>query len=198
MWKRKDTKRTNMGLFTKLFSKSKKNQPTVQHPIQISSECQQLMELDVLIKSITSGNRYVARSEYRKKADEYAKTVEYFNVLKNSGMLGDYCAKNGFKTFLITPILTEYENLTDVVDKANDAYIQNAMNEDKEYLDNILHEVDPNILLDDNQRKVVLTDEDYCLVVAGAGAGKTTTVAANCIISLLAPDRHGMKKKVLN
>ena len=24
----------------------------------------------------------------------------------------------------------------------------------------------------------MLTDEDYCLVVAGAGAGKTTTVAA--------------------
>ena len=35
-----------------------------------------------------------------------------------------------------------------------------------------------NILLDDDQRRVVLTDEDYCLVVAGAGAGKTTTVAA--------------------
>lgn len=35
-----------------------------------------------------------------------------------------------------------------------------------------------NILLDDDQRRVVLTDEDYTLVVAGAGAGKTTTVAA--------------------
>ena len=33
-------------------------------------------------------------------------------------------------------------------------------------------------MLDDDQRKVVLTDEDYCLVIAGAGAGKTTTVAA--------------------
>lgn len=30
----------------------------------------------------------------------------------------------------------------------------------------------------EDQRKVVLTDEDYCLVIAGAGAGKTTTVAA--------------------
>ena len=31
---------------------------------------------------------------------------------------------------------------------------------------------------DEDQRRVVLTDEDYCLVIAGAGAGKTTTVAA--------------------
>ena len=48
----------------------------------------------------------------------------------------------------------------------------------KEYLDHILEEVDPKIKLDDDQRKVILTDEDYCLVIAGAGAGKTTTVAA--------------------
>ena len=51
------------------------------------------------------------------------------------------------------------------------------MVEDK-YLDNILKAVNPNILLDEDQRRVILTDEDYCLVIAGAGAGKTTTVAA--------------------
>ena len=33
-------------------------------------------------------------------------------------------------------------------------------------------------MLDEDQRRVILTDEDYCLVIAGAGAGKTTTVAA--------------------
>ena len=32
--------------------------------------------------------------------------------------------------------------------------------------------------LDEEQRRVVLSDEDYTLVVAGAGAGKTTTMAA--------------------
>ena len=52
------------------------------------------------------------------------------------------------------------------------------MEEEKEYLDHILEEVDPAIVLDEDQRRVVLTDEDYCLVIAGAGAGKTTTVAA--------------------
>ncbi|MBC6713771.1 UvrD-helicase domain-containing protein [Treponema sp. Marseille-Q3903] len=58
---------------------------------------------------------------------------------------------------------------------------------EKEYLDNILKEIDPVIKLDDDQRKVVLTDEDYCLVIAGAGAGKTTTVAAKvkCLVEKL-------------
>ena len=51
-------------------------------------------------------------------------------------------------------------------------------NLEKEYLDNILKDIDPDICLDENQREVILSDEDYGLVVAGAGVGKTTTVAA--------------------
>ena len=63
------------------------------------------------------------------------------------------------------------------VDATNDIFIKDHMLSEKEYLDHILKEVDPVILLDEDQRKVILTDEDYCLVIAGAGAGKTTTVA---------------------
>ena len=52
------------------------------------------------------------------------------------------------------------------------------LSSEKKYLDDVLKDVDSNILLDEEQRRVVLDDEDYCLVIAGAGAGKTTTVAA--------------------
>ena len=38
--------------------------------------------------------------------------------------------------------------------------------------------VDPNVILDQEQRKAVLTDDNYCILIAGAGAGKTTTMAA--------------------
>lgn len=41
-----------------------------------------------------------------------------------------------------------------------------------------MREVDPIIILDEDQRRAVITDEDYSLVIAGAGAGKTTMVAA--------------------
>lgn len=39
-------------------------------------------------------------------------------------------------------------------------------------MNDILKEDDKNILLDEEQRKVVLSDEDYTLVIAGAGSGK--------------------------
>ena len=60
----------------------------------------------------------------------------------------------------------------------NDAYIAERLVAEKQYLDVILKECDPNIMLDEEQRHVVLSDEDHTLVIAGAGAGKTTTVAA--------------------
>ena len=60
----------------------------------------------------------------------------------------------------------------------NGTFIDKKLESEKTYLDTILSDVDPHIMLDDDQRRVILTDEDYCLVIAGAGAGKTTTVAA--------------------
>ncbi|MEA4977749.1 MAG: UvrD-helicase domain-containing protein [Methanomassiliicoccaceae archaeon] len=46
------------------------------------------------------------------------------------------------------------------------------------YLDKIMSDVDPDIVLDEEQRAAVLAEDDYCLLIAGAGSGKTTTMAA--------------------
>lgn len=64
------------------------------------------------------------------------------------------------------------------IEKHNDQYMELEMDIEKLYLDDILKQIDPNIILDMEQRKVVLNDSDAALVVAGAGAGKTTTMAA--------------------
>ena len=60
----------------------------------------------------------------------------------------------------------------------NTKYVDETVEVNREYFDNILKDIDPNIRLDDEQRRAVVTDDDYCLLVAGAGAGKTTTMAA--------------------
>ena len=60
----------------------------------------------------------------------------------------------------------------------NARYLERALEEERDYLDHVLDAVDPQIRLDQAQRRMVLTDEDNCLVIAGAGAGKTTSVAA--------------------
>ncbi len=62
--------------------------------------------------------------------------------------------------------------------KHNKKYIETKMKEEKEYFDNMFKKIDKNIKLDENQRKIILTDEKYTMVIAGAGSGKTTTITA--------------------
>ena len=104
--------------------------------------------------------------------------VEWFAVLKSSGTMDDYCKKNSVNADKVAQILDRYEKFEALIDTQNDRYVDTQMHVQEKYLDSILKDCDPKISLDADQRRVVLTDEDYCLVVAGAGAGKTTTVAA--------------------
>ena len=125
-----------------------------------------------------SQNRYIAKSEYRAQLLDSKKTVEYFGVLQSSRLLDAFCKNNGLSLSVIEGALSKYINFEALVDEHNESFIRRAMIEEQHYLDNILREVDPQIKLDEDQRRVILTDEDYCLVIAGAGAGKTTTIAA--------------------
>jgi DNA helicase-4 len=53
-----------------------------------------------------------------------------------------------------------------------------ALDKYKNYFDNLYINVDSNIRLDINQRICILSSPKHELVIAGAGSGKTTTVAA--------------------
>lgn len=48
----------------------------------------------------------------------------------------------------------------------------------KEYFQNMYNNIDPNIHLDEEQIRAILTNEEYSLIIAGAGTGKTTTMAS--------------------
>ena len=143
-----------------------------------TEECKKLLELQEAIKKLSAKTHYVARSEYAKFHTEYEQIVNFFSVLISSKMLEAYCSQNHIESQVVLQTIELYKKIQQVVDDANDEYIREQLIEDKEYFDNILRDVDPVILLDEDQRRVILTDEDFCLVIAGAGAGKTTTVAA--------------------
>ena len=164
-----------MKWFQRIFGKKTERPQNTQ--IQ-SEELLKLRELDSFMRSLLKGEHYVARSEYQERLQVSSELINWFQVLKASEMLAEFCKKNGSSESEINQIISRYNGFADLTDAQNDQYIRMKMDTEKSYLDTILRDCDPNIMLDEDQRRVVLTDEDYCLVVAGAGAGKTTTVAA--------------------
>ncbi len=162
-----------MSFFSRLFAPK-----SLRQSVDMSAECKSLLTLKDQLDSLLASDHYLARSEYKNLFLDYQKTVEYFGVLKNSGTLGAYCDKNGLAERIVKDTLDRFVSLDSLVGAHNESFVARSLVKEKSYLDGILKKVDSHILLDEDQRRVVLCDEDYTLVIAGAGAGKTTTVAA--------------------
>lgn len=143
-----------------------------------NEQCLRLLELGRMLEELLRADRYVARSGYRESRENFRAVQEYFGVLESSGMLEAFCSQNGLDAGEARGILERFARIDELVDECNDRFVRERMAEEQGYLDHILDAIDPSVRLDEDQRRVVLTDEDYCLVVAGAGAGKTTTMAA--------------------
>ena len=181
-----------MSLLGRIFSdKGKKSQVTPQKtgpnivvPDSPTPEYASLLQFTRRLYDLLQDDKYVARSDYRCLIDDYAETNTFFINLKTAKTLSYYCSANGIDGASIVDFLRNYADLANLKDGStsiqqhNQTYLQRHLVSEKHYLDTVLSKVDPAISLDEEQRKVVLTDEDYMLVVAGAGAGKTTTVAA--------------------
>jgi DNA helicase-4 len=127
---------------------------------------------------------YIARSDYKHLVAIYKDIYMFFVSVIEAHILEEYTNKNGLDITQIESFLNHYEQIQDLrqespsIKQHNAHFVANHIKSEKEYLDNILKVCDPAILLDDEQREVVLSEEDNTLVIAGAGAGKTTTVAA--------------------
>ena len=134
--------------------------------------------LESFISNLLSADSYIARNDYNSFINENKTEIDYLKKLHNDRLLENYCKQNKLNFSRVQKSINDISAINDLVAEHNRDFINRKMVSEKDYLDNILKEVDPVIQLDEDQRKVVLTDEDYCLVIAGAGAGKTTTVAA--------------------
>lgn len=181
-----------MSFFNRIFSGRlskpkevpKKSGPTIVSPDAPTPEYASILQFTQRLDSLLMADKYLARSDYRQLINDYAGTCTFFENLKTAKTLGYYCSANGIQEAFIETFLHNYSDLANLKDGSasihqhNENYLQKQLVSEKHYLDTVLSKVDPVIYLDEEQRKVVLTDEDYMLVVAGAGAGKTTTVAA--------------------
>ena len=163
-----------MSFFDKLFGTNTKNNSQSTD----TKNSNFAFQLEKFLSELLSKNSYIARSDYYPFICQNVTEIEYLKKLQNDRLLENYCKQHKLDYSNIQKTINNITNIQDLVGKHNQDFINNKLISEKDYLDNILKEVDPIIQLDDDQRKVVLTDEDYCLVIAGAGAGKTTTVAA--------------------
>jgi len=98
--------------------------------------------------------------------------------LIETNMIETYCRDNNYSVNNLKRYIDYHKNFENYVSKHNDRWLKSMLLREQKYLDEILGEVDKNIKLDEEQRIAVLSDEDYSLIIAGAGSGKTTTMAA--------------------
>lgn len=145
---------------------------------KVSDRYRELIRWEEYLTKIGQSDHYISKKEYMPEVRKFADTIQNFILLDDNDALEFSCRKNGFSVERARSACLSYKNIDDLVVQANEKYVNRKLVEEKEYLDNILKSVDSVISLDEDQRKVVLADEDYSLVIAGAGAGKTTTVAA--------------------
>lgn len=164
-----------MSFFSNIFRRNKVESNT--------PEVLKLKEFEVYFTTLLEQNKYIARSEYLWSIEEYKDIYDTFRRLGQTNMLQQFCNNNNLEYSRVQNFLGQYEDITkkegaNIIRSHNDSFVNTQIKAEKTYLDNVLKSVDPAICLDDEQRRVVLSDEDYTLVIAGAGAGKTTTVAA--------------------
>lgn len=109
---------------------------------------------------------YISKKELDEFYDKYIDIIEIQSKYKN------------IQNISYESMMTILHYGNQIIDNQNQKYLERKLIEEKDYFDNMFINIDPNIKLDEEQRKAILIDEDYSLIVAGAGSGKTTTIAA--------------------
>ena len=142
-----------------------------------------------------SESHYISHREQDYMHSTYG---EYYVSLKNK-LIFQYVCNNASALRIdidsLKRFLRKMHTLDESIVTHNEEYIERTLVSEKEYFVNILAEIDPKIRLDDEQRRAVVTDDDYCLLVAGAGAGKTTTMAAK--VKYLVEKKHVNPEEIM-
>ena len=171
-------------------SNSNTGLPNMPKDVNLQNLGNILVSFDKDYVALFNQNHYVSSREKNGLIEVYGL---YYKYLKDKYVFGYVC--NHAKSLRVDidalkRFLTRMHHLENDTEVHNTAFVDQRLIQDKEYFDHILEKIDPVIVLDEEQRRAVITDDDYCLLVAGAGAGKTTTMAAK--VKYLV-DRQGIR-----
>lgn len=186
-----------MSIFSWIFGSQSKEKGPEEFG---SSELTSLLDFEKKLNELLKSDSYIARRDYKPLCECYTDIYSQFCTLKQSKTLDYYCSQNHIDVQRIESFLSTFCDLSrnesvEIISLHNKRFLERHLASDKDYLDNVLKKVDPAINLDDEQRRVVLSDEDYTLVIAGAGAGKTTTVAAK--VKYLVEKKNVLPEQIL-
>jgi DNA helicase-4 len=167
------------GLPAKYFGMSTKQDNTTANIIlDLSTFRNILISFDHSYQTFFGIGHYITARELSNMKASFKVWVEQLSLKT----VYDYCKENASRFSvdmgMVNTYLRRYETLEQDAESHNAQYTDRIVEHNKNYFDNLLKDIDPNIKLDDEQRKAVVADDDYCLLVAGAGSGKTTTMAA--------------------
>lgn len=182
-----------MGIFD-IFKRQDKNK-------NFPEEYKSALNFNEKFEALLSADKYIARSDYKHLIEQYSSTYTFFESMQRGKILSVYCKQNKLQENELKKFIACYSDIIDLLKGSeifcdhNNSYILTHLDSEKKYLDKVLYEVDPKIQLDIEQRTAILSDEDYTLIIAGAGAGKTTTVAAK--VRYLVEKKHIDPKQIL-
>lgn len=189
-----------LSLLSKIFAK-KPESTQLPSSGPMTPEHERLVAFTQALNALLMSDKYLARSDYKRMVEDYAELNSFFQNQKAAKTLSYYCSANGVPAAEVEAFLRNYVDIANLesgsesIHRHNQTFLKRHLESKKDYLDNILKSVDPVISLDAEQRCVVLSDEDYTLVIAGAGAGKTTTVAAK--VRYLVEKQHVNPEQIL-
>ena len=123
-------------------------------------------------------SRYITHRDITYFRETYGPYYSHLNNKMIVQYVENHAGQLRLDVGMLKGFLRKMDTLETDIAAHNGTYVDETVAGEKNYFDHILDEIDPGILLDDEQRRAVVTDDDYCLLVAGAGAGKTTTMAA--------------------
>ncbi|MCR4682405.1 MAG: UvrD-helicase domain-containing protein [Clostridiales bacterium] len=137
-----------------------------------------LLSFDRDYVELLSPAHYVSGKDRDRFRTAYEK---YYAALGNElifGYVSNHASEFRIDTAELNGFIRRMRSLDADVVSHNEGFVSTHLARNKEYFDGILRDIDPEIKLDEEQRRAVVVDDDYCLLVAGAGTGKTTTMAA--------------------
>ena len=107
-----------MGIFDRLLKKTAEKKKANNHAKVLESpECRKLMELRIFMRKLLESHRYTAKSEYLNQIDDAQETIKFFNVLKDSQMLAEFCKKYNVKESYVDETLRIYNDFENLIDE---------------------------------------------------------------------------------